>query len=411
MTEIQSHVRLHRVRKPIGRLSDALIRNLKTPEKTYKEPDGNSLYLLLTPTGLRSWRWDYRFRGAAKTFSIGRFPDVGLAQARTARDEARRKVLSGVDPMEERRETKQASLIAHENSFESVARAWYEVWSIGRHPRYTKDVMSRFERNVFPAIGHKPVSQIEAPDLVRMMTKIQGRGATDIALRARNTSSQVFRYAIAHGLARRNPAVDFCPSDVLPRRSVRNHARIDENELPDLLRKIEAYQGTPTTRFAIKLLALTFVRTSELIEAEWSEFDLVKGEWRIPGERMKMGRTHVVPLARQALEILKTLRLISGNSQWLFPGERSNKKPMSNNTILKALDRMGYKGRMTGHGFRGLASTHLYAMQFPGDHIELQLAHTREKVRGAYDHSEQMPQRRKMMDYWAAYLDGCLTRV
>lgn len=393
-----------------GKLTDAKIRSLQTRASPYKVSDGNSLYLLIAPTGLRAWRWKYSFQRKEKLLPLGTYPAMSLAQARRARDEAKQKLLTGVDPMEERREAKLAARIAHENSFESVARAWYAVWSEERHPRYTRDVMSRFQRNVFPIIGPKPVTQIEPYDLVRMMEQIQGRGATDIARRARNTCSQVFRYAITKGLAKRNPALDFRPSDVLPRRGVRNHARIDHAELPTLLRKIEAYQGATATRLAMKLLALTFVRTSELIEARWSEFDLEKAEWRIPAERMKMRRIHVVPLAPQAVEVLKTLHLVSGHSELLFQGERNPTKPMSNNTILKALERMGYKGVMTGHGFRGLASTHLYEKQFPSDHIELQLAHAKEKVRGAYDHSRQLPGRRAMMEYWAAHLDECVKR-
>jgi integrase len=175
-----------------------------------------------------------------------------------------------------------------------------------------------------------------------------------------------------------------------------------------LLRKIEAYQGTPLTRLAMKLLALTFVRTSELIEAKWAEIDLGAGEWRIPAERMKMRRPHIVPLAPQAIQVLGTLQVISGRSELLFPGDRDPKKPMSNNTILKALERLGYKGKMTGHGFRGLASTALYERQFASNHIELQLAHVRGKVRGAYDHSRQLPQRRKMMEFWADHLQSSL---
>jgi integrase len=188
----------------------------------------------------------------------------------------------------------------------------------------------------------------------------------------------------------RNPSSEFKPSDVLPQRTSQNHARIEESELPDLLRTIEAYQGSQLTRLAMKLLALTFVRTPELIEARWAEIDFDAAEWRIPAERMKMKRVHIVPLAPQAIQVLRTLQAISGHSELLFPGERDRKTPMSNNTILKALERIGYKGRMTGHGFRGLASTALYERQFASDHIELQLAHVRGKVRGAYDHSRQL---------------------
>lgn len=396
-----------RTRQLSGRLTDLQLRNLTTRDRPYKVADGNSLYVLVAPTGLRAWRWKYHFAGKEKLLPLGSYPEVGLAQARAARDEARKKILAGVDPAEERRDAKLALLAAQENSFEAVARAWHRVWSVGKHARYAEDVTSRLERNVFPIIGHKPVAHIEAKDIVRVLELIQGRGASDIARRARNTCSQIFRYAITRGLTSRNPAGDFKPSDVLPQRQAQNHARVDESELPELLLKIEAYQGSPLTRLAIKLLALTFVRTSELIEARWAEIDFDAAEWRIPAERMKMKRLHIVPLAPQAIQLLRTLQVVSRDSELLFPGERDRQKPMSNNTILKALERIGYKGKMTGHGFRGLASTALYERQFPSDHIELQLAHVRGKVRGAYDHSRQLPQRRKMMEFWAQNLENC----
>jgi integrase len=234
--------------------------------------------VLVSPTGLRSWRWRYYIRGREKLLLIGSYPQVSLDQARAARDQAREKVLAGIDPADEKPEAKLALLIAHEKSFEAVARAWHAKWCSGRHARYAEDVMGRLERNVFPVIGHKPVDEIEPKHVVAMMERVQGRGATDVARRARNSCSQVFRYAITKGLCPRNPAGEFKPSDVLPQRSSENHARIDESELPELLMKIEAYQGTPSTRFAMKLLALTFVRTSELIDARWSEIDVDAAE-------------------------------------------------------------------------------------------------------------------------------------
>jgi integrase len=405
MSEIVTH---RRTRQLKGQLTDLNLRNLTTRDRPYKVADGNGLHVLVSPTGLRAWRWKYRFAGCEKVLPLGRYPEVSLAQARASRDEARKKVLAGIDPAEERRDAKLGLLVAQENSFEAVARAWHKVWAEGKHARYAEDVMGRLERNVFPHIGHKAVAHIEPKDVVRMMEHIHGRGANDIARRVRNTCSQIFRFAITRGLTLRNPSSEFKPSDVLPQRTSQNHARIEESELPDLLRKIEAYQGSQLTRLAIKLLALTFVRTSELIEARWVEIHFDAAEWRIPAERMKMKRAHIVPLAPQAIQVLRTLHVISGQSELLFPGERDREKPMSNNTILKALERIGYKGRMTGHGFRGLASTALYERQFASDHIELQLAHVRGKVRGAYDHSRQLPQRRKMMEFWADHLEAAL---
>jgi integrase len=239
------------------------------------------------------------------------------------------------------------------------------------------------------------------------MTKaIEQRGARDIAKRALETAGQIFRYAIAHGYARRYPAAEIRPSDILrPTRKV-NYARIDSKELSHLLKSIEVYQGKHITRLAIKLMALTFVRTSELIGAKWAEFDLEAARWDIPAKRMKMRTPHIVPLAKQTIEVLEMLRMLSGSSEWLFPGDRSTAKPISNNTILKALDRMGYRGRMTGHGFRGLASTLLHEQGYAHEHIELQLAHApRNAVSAAYNHALYLESRAKMMQDWANFLE------
>jgi integrase len=267
--------------------------------------------------------------------------------------------------------------------------------------------MRRLEADVFPAIGTRPISAIEAPELVAMVKAIEKRGALDIAKRALQTTGQVFRYAIAHGKASRNPATDIKPADVLRGRVKTNYARVDATELPALLRKIEAYQGTPTTRLAIKLMALTFVRTGELIGARWSEFDLDAARWDIPAVRMKMKTPHVVPLSPQAIDVLRTLHTVTGDRELLFPGERDHDRSMSNNTILKALERMGYKYRMTGHGFRGVASTVLHEHGFDHAHIELQLAHIeRNEVSAAYNHALYLPQRAALMAWWGNYVES-----
>jgi integrase len=239
-----------------------------------------------------------------------------------------------------------------------------------------------------------------------MVKTIETRGARDIAKRALETTGQIFRYGIAHGYSKRNPASEIRPSDILKTTRKVNYARIDAQELPTLLRQIEVYPGTHVSRLAIKLMALTFVRTSELSGAKWSEFDLQAARWNVPEWRMKMRTPHIVPLATQAMEILGTVRELTGNSQWLFPGDRNPKRPMSNNTILKGLDRMGYKGRMTGHGFRGIASTILHEQGYPHEHIELQLAHApRNAVSAAYNHALHLKARTKMMQDWADYLE------
>lgn len=386
-------------------LTDTRIKTAKPQAKLYKLTDERGLHLSVYPNGSKLWQMRYRFEGKEKTASLGKYPEVGLAQAREKRDQMRKQVAGEIDPVQAQRQAKVAKQVSKENSFEAVARTWFDSWKAARSSRHAEYVTRRLEADVFPAIGKRPIAEIQAPELVAMMKAIEKRGALDIAKRCYQMTGQVFRYAIAHGLAQRNPASDIKPGDVLASRRKENYARIDAKELPDLLRKIEGYQGTPATRMAIKLLALTFVRTSELIEARWDEFDLQIGQWRIPAERMKMRTPHIVPLSSQAVQILQVLHGVTGHSTLLFPGQRDHEKPISNNTILKALERMDYKGRMTGHGFRGLASTVLHEHGFDHAHIELQLAHQeRNAVSAAYNHAVYLKQRAKMMQWWADFL-------
>lgn len=388
-------------------LTDAEIRKTKPTDKPIKLSDAKGLYLLLTPTGSKLWRWKYRVDGKEKLMTFGAYPDLTLAQARIRHEDARRVLLNGTDPMAQRKADKHARQLAAESSFATVARLWWESWRVARSNIHAESTWRRLKADVFPAIGTRPVAEIEAPELVRMAKAIEARGALDIAKRALQTSGQVFRYAIAHGLATRNPVADIKPSDVLTNRRRENYARLDAKELPELLRRIEGYQGTPTTRLAMKLMAMTFVRTSELIGARWAEFDLKAARWDIPAERMKMKTPHVVPLSTQAVEVLRTLELLTGGRELLFPGERDHSKPMSNNTILMALARMGYKGRMTGHGFRGVASTLLHEMGFEHAHIETQLAHQeRNAVSASYNHATYLQQRAVMMQSWSDYLSN-----
>ncbi len=391
-------------------LTDTAIKKTKPGDKPVKLSDSKGMYLLVNPAGSKLWRWKYRVLGKEKVMSLGAYPDVSLAQARDGMEKARKVLAAGNDPMAIRKADKVASRTAAENSFETVARMWWAHWKPARSDQHAGQVMRRFEANVFPHIGPRPVAEIQAPELVVMLKAIEKRGVNDLAKRALQTSGQVFRYAIAHGLAKRNPATDIKPSDVLASRQKKNLARIDSKELPALLRHIDAYQGAAITRLAMKLMAMTFVRTTELIGARWAEFDLDVARWDIPAERMKMKIPHIVSLSTQAVNLLKTLQLISGHSQMLFPGERDHEKCMSNNTILKALERMGYKGRMTGHGFRGVASTLLHEMGFDHAHIELQLAHQeRDEVSAAYNHATYLKQRATMMQDWSDYLDNCTT--
>jgi len=387
-------------------LSDTAIKKAQPREKPYTMTDSGGLYLLIMPTGGKLWRWSYRFEKRERLMALGKYPDVPLALARERHAEGRRLLATGADPMAEKKAKKNAQKAAVENSFQCVANKWLEHWQDSVTVRHAAYVKRRMEGDILPTLGPRPTAEIEAPEIVAMIKTIEERGARDIAKRALETTGQVFRYAIAHGYARRNPAAEIRPGDILKATRKVNYARIEAKELPNLLKAMEVYRGKHITRFALKLMALTFVRTTELIEAKWTEFDFENSRWNIPAERMKMRTPHVVPLARQAIEILEMLRHLTGEGEWLFPGERSEKRPMSNNTILKALERMGYKGQMTGHGFRGLASTLLHELDYNHDHIELQLAHApRNAVSAAYNHALYLAPRAHMMQDWADFLE------
>jgi integrase len=285
--------------------------------------------------------------------------------------------------------------------------SWWDQWRGPRSARHADYVKRRLDADVLPAIGALPVADITAPKLLAMARKIESRGALDIARRSLQTCGQVLRHAVAHGLIERSPAADIRPGDALKPRAKTNYARLDAKELPTLLRRIDAYEGSAYTRLALRLMALTFVRTSELIEARWEEIDFDKAAWRIPATRTKMRTPHIVPLSHQAIDVLKSLHELRGSFGLLFPGERDHSKPMSNNTILFALYRMGYRGLMTGHGFRGIASTILHEQGFRHDIIELQLSHQeRDEISAAYNHATYLPQRRKMMQGWADHLEA-----
>jgi integrase len=390
----------------------------KPSDKPYKLTDAGGLCLLIAPSGAKLWRWRYRFDGKEKMMALGEFPFIALKEARERHAEARKALAGGIDPMAERKAEGEAKQRAAEalqreadNSFENVTRKWWDWWSIGKSPRHAGTVMRRMEVDVFPAFGHKFVDSVTTADVREVMLTIERRDARDVAKRVHETTSQVFRFAIARDIASRNPAADFKPRDILAEARTENRARVDVKELPELLAKMEEYNGEAITRFAIKLMAYTFVRTSEEIEAPWSEFDLDEARWTIPAERMKMKTPHIVPLSRQAVGVLQALKLLTGNCRLVFPGAIDKKRPMSNNTILFALYRLGYRDRMTGHGFRGLASTILNEHGFDEAHIELQLAHTkRNKVAAAYNHAKYLKQRTEMMQWWADYLDAQLEK-
>ncbi|MCL2309365.1 MAG: tyrosine-type recombinase/integrase [Proteobacteria bacterium] len=390
-------------------LTNTAIRNAKPKGKPYKMADAGGLLVLIQPSGAKWWRLRYRFGGKEKMLSLGVYPEVSLTDARDARDAAKKQIKGGADPTTERKA--EALAVTEEgDTFEKVALAWWQQWKAACTPGHADKTLVRLKTDVFPAIGKIPVKKLTAPMLLMMAKRIESRGALDIARRALQTSGQVLRYAVAHGLAERNPAADVKPSDALTPRKKQHFARLDEKELPELLRKINDYDGTTVTRCALRLMALTFVRTTELIGARWDEIDREANLWRIPAERMKMKTPHLVPLSKQALAVLEELRQETGGRELLFAGERNLRKPISNNTILYALYRMGYHSRMTGHGFRGIASTILHENGFSHEHIEIQLAHQeRNQVSAAYNHATYVKQRAEMMQWWSDYLGRAAT--
>lgn len=387
-------------------LSDTAIRKATPKPLAYRLTDGRGLYLSVTPAGGKLWRWKYRFLGSEKLMSFGQYPDVSLVDARNRHAAARALLASDVDPMAQRKAAKLTAALGDVSSFRAVAGMWLEHWRVDKDARHIDTTRRRLEANVFPRLGARAIDAIEVPELVAMVKAIEARGVADIPRRALETTGQIFRYAVAHGYCKRNPAADIKPADILkPTRSV-NFARVEAAQLPGLLRAIEVYEGKAITRLATKMLALTFVRTGELIGARWSEFDLPAGRWNIPAERMKMKTPHIVPLSTQTLEVLELIRTLSGSGDLVFPGDVDRRRTMSNNTILFALKRVGYGGVMTGHGFRGLASTLLHEQGWPHDHIELQLAHApRNAVSAAYNHALYLEPRAKMMQAWADYLE------
>ncbi len=379
-------------------LTETQVRNAKSSGRPRKLADGRGLYLRVTPNGGRYWRFDYSFHDRRKTLALGVYPDVSLAKARTRFQDAREQLAAGIDPAAEKR-----TMNKH---FEEVARNWYDRWKAGRNQRHAVYVLRRIEADVFPQLGRRPVSELTASDFRDMAQKIERRGALDIARRVLQTCGQIMRYAVVHDLVAHNPVADVKPSDILKPRRKRNYPRIGAKDLPDLLIAIDGYLGGEHTRLALQMMALTFVRTSELIGARWTEVDLKEARWDIPAERMKMRTPHIVPLSAQAVAVLEQLKEISFDRELVFPGDMNPKKPMSSNTLLFALYRMGYRSRMTGHGFRGVASTILHEQGWPHEHIELQLAHQeRNAVSAAYNHALYVEPRATMMQAWADYLD------
>lgn len=398
-------------------LTDTAIKAAKSADKPVKMSDGDGLYLLIHPSGGKWWRFDYRFDGKRKTLSMGVYPEVSLRDARDRRDDARRKIANQIDPGEHRKANKNARTDAVANSFETVAREWFTKMLSTWTPDHADKIIKRLERDVFPWMGDKPIADLTAPAVLTTIRRIEARGRLETAHRALQNCGQVFRYAVATGRAERDPTGDLRGA-LPPTREKHMAAITDPVEVGALLRAIDAFRGTLIVQSALKLSALVFVRPGELRQAEWAEIDLDKGEWNIPASRMKgwarkgITTPHLVPLAPQAVAILRDLQPLTGRGQFVFSG-RDPKKCMSNAALNAALRRMGYdtKTEMTGHGFRAMARTILHEeLGIDREAIEHQLAHAVPDALGtAYNRTKFIKERRAMMQRWADYLDTLKT--
>jgi integrase len=397
--------------KRIAPLTDTKVRTTKPTERPQKLFDGGGLFLLVSPTGGKLWRFKYRFGGSEKLLCLGTYPETSLPEARQRRDQARALLANGIDPIQTKKAQKGARNQETE-TFEIIAREWYAKFSPSWAPSHAKTTIRRLELFIFPWLGDRPIKTITAPELLIALRRIEAKGALETAHRVKQVCGQVFRYAIATGRAERDPSGDL--RGAIPPASGKHMATItDPKEIAGLLRSIDDYRGSIVTRCALQLAPLVFVRPGELRQAEWSEFNLEKAEWRIPAEKMKAGAVHIVPLSRQALDILREIHPLTGHGRYVFPSPRTDSRPMSSNAILSALRRMGYaKDEMSGHGFRSMASTLLNEHGWNRDAIERQLAHAeRNSVRAAYNHAEFMPERQRMMQAWADYLQGIKSEV
>ena len=377
----------------------------KPREKAYKLADGAGLYLEVVPSGSRYWRMKYRFNGKEKRMAFGVYPAVSLAQARALRDEAKKKLAEGIDPSFAKKEEKLVRDVQLNNTFQAVALEWHGTkvsrWSEG----YASDIIEAFNKDIFPYIGQQPVNDIKPLVLLNVLRRMENRGATEKAKKVRQRCSEVFRYAIVTGRAEYNPAADL--TSAMSGHESKHYPFLTVEELPEFFKALAGYTGSPLVVLAARLLILTGVRTGELRGAFWSEFDLEKAVWEIPAERMKMKRPHLVPLSTQALEIVQQLKVMSGQYPLVFPGRNDPRKTMSEASINQVFKRIGYTGRVTGHGFRHTMSTILHEEGFNTAWIETQLAHVdKNAIRGTYNHALYLEGRREMMQWYADYIDN-----
>jgi len=384
-------------------LTDTKVKQAKPDTRQYKLYDEKGLYVIVTPSGGKWWRFKYRWNDKEKTLSLGTYPDTSLKKAREKRDDARTLLSDYIDPSVHRKKRKAARSAGN---FEHLAREWLEKQETRLKADTLQLTLRRFENWVFPHIGDRPIREIDPPEVLALLRKIEAAGKHETAHRMRQRIGQVFRYGIGIGEADRDPTADL--KGTLKSAPTQHRSAITSpDEVAALLQAIDGYSGQPSTCAALKLLPLTFLRPGELRHGKWLEIDLDKALWRIPGERMKMGREHIVPLSKQAVAVLKKLHSITGHKEYVFESLRP-KRPLSENTINAALRTLGYSGdQMTAHGFRAMASTLLHEQGWPPEVIELQLAHAqRNQVAAAYNRSARLKERKRMMQKWADYLDA-----
>lgn len=388
-------------------LTDAQVRKIKPLEKKKRYSDEKGLYLEVTPAGGRFWRLKYRFNGRESTLTIGSYPEISLAQARRTRDEARIQLYSNIDPNAVKNERLQQ--INENILFKSLAMEWMEDRkAVIKETTYLRD-LSVFEKDLFPALGEMPIDQIKGKDVLACAKKIEERGAQEMAKRSIPLAGRIFRFAIRKGIIENDPTPHL--QEALKPRKVKHMARLDISEFPPFLERMDRYHGNPIIKTAIQLMTLTFVRTAELRMMEWDEIDFETKLWRIPANKMKMAQPHIVPLSKQAIELLEGLRPLTGNKQYVFYNH-STAKPMSSNALLCVIRTMGYNGKMTGHGFRGLASTTLHEQGYMHDAIEIQLAHrVGNAVSQAYNHAQHLEYRTKMMQEWSDFIDSLRNKI
>jgi len=397
-------------------LKDSEVKSAKPQEKPYKMADGTGLYLLVNPSGSKYWRFDYRFLGKRKTLAVGVYPAVSLKDARIKLREAKECLANGIDPGYKKKTDRRAKEIEAENSFKAIGTEWFDTRSKGWGVDHTKRSKALLEKDIYPKIGFIPVNKVVAPDVLDVVRAIEARGSLSMAEQALSVMGNILRYAV--GTGRADQDVSYGMGQFLqPKTEVKHHRHVSDGQLAELLISIDAYRGRPETKIATKLMVLTFLRSAELRNSKWEYIQWDKNEWHVPSQVMKgkliqkaSGISHIVPLCRQAVDLLKELHTFTGRGEYLFPSVKGDGKVMSNGTINKVLKTIGFHAEQTTHGFRGLASTLMNEKgRFHPDVIERQLSHKeRNKIRRAYDHSLHLEERHRLMQWWGDYLDSKL---